>query len=138
MNSKRRSRMIAASVALLAPAIAGVVVAAPGAWAAGAPTAARDTAAPTVPGNPRQMDTYNGQPVLGWSAASDDSGKIDHYSVLIDGAQAYRPRAATVRVSDLVAYCHVSQGQTYTVTIKAVDRAGNASPASAPMTLKVS
>jgi len=76
--------------------------------------------------------------VLGWDASTDNSGSINHYRVMVNGAQAYRPRVTSVKVDDLVKFLHVFPGHTYTITIQAVDSAGNRSGSSNSLQVTVS
>jgi hypothetical protein len=131
METTYGRKLLAVSGALAAALTAGLT-AAPLASAA-VSSSAQDTTAPTVPTNLRQIGVYLDQPIIGWDASSDDSGQINYYSVLANGTQIYRPRAASVRVLDLVRFCHLIPGRTYTITIKAVDSSGNKSAASAPI-----
>jgi hypothetical protein len=113
-------------------ALAVFLIAAPSA------VAATDTVAPSAPANLRAIGAFAGQPVLAWDASTDNSGVISNYRVMINGAQAYRPRVTTVKVDDLVRYCHVMPGQTYTIAIQAVDPSGNRSASSNSMQVTVS
>nr|WP_083467243.1 fibronectin type III domain-containing protein [Kibdelosporangium sp. MJ126-NF4]CEL22340.1 hypothetical protein [Kibdelosporangium sp. MJ126-NF4]CTQ89195.1 hypothetical protein [Kibdelosporangium sp. MJ126-NF4] len=112
-------------------AAAGMLALAPQAWAA-------DTDPPTAPANLRVVGTSGGQPVLEWDASADQEGTISHYRVQVDGAQAYRPRVTSVKVYDLVRFCHVFAGHTYTINVQAVDTAGNRSGPSNSMRVTVS
>jgi fibronectin type III domain protein len=111
-------------------AAAVLLLTAPSAWAV------PDNTAPTVPTNLRVLGAFAGRQVLGWDASTDDTG-INHYRVMVNGAQAYRPRVTNVRVDDLVRYDHVLPGHTYTIAIQAVDSAGNRSASSAPLQVTV-
>ncbi|WP_132122869.1 fibronectin type III domain-containing protein [Actinocrispum wychmicini] len=100
--------------------------------------AATDTTPPSAPQNFRQIGSFAGRQVLGWDASTDNSGSINHYSVLVNGSQAYRPRTTSVNVDDLVRYCHALPGRTYTIAVQAVDPSGNHSASSAPLQVMVS
>lgn len=100
--------------------------------------AATDTTPPSVPRNFREIGAFAGRQVLGWDASTDNSGSINHYSVLVNGSQAYRPRTTSVTIDDLVRYCHVSPGHTYTVAVQAIDPSGNHSASSTPLQVMVS
>jgi hypothetical protein len=99
--------------------------------------AAVDHTPPSVPQNFREIGVFAGRQVLGWDASTDDSGSVNHYSVQVDGAQAYRPRVTTVRIDDLVQFCHMYPGHTYRVAVQAVDAAGNHSASSASLQVTV-
>jgi chitinase len=140
VNRIGRRRLFAAGLALAGSLTVTVVVPAPAAWAVGATSltsTTEDTTPPSAPTNLRQIGTYAGQPVLGWDASTDDSGSIDHYSILANGTQIYRPHGLSVRVSDLVTYCHLIPGQTYTITVKAVDAASNKSAPSNALNITI-
>lgn len=115
----------------------GLVFAAVAATPVPASAAPTDTTPPTVPTNLRQIGTDHGQAVLGWDPSTDDSGSIHHYWVRADGRQVQRPSQPTVKVSDLVAFCHLIPGRTYSFTVLAVDAAGNRSAPSAPLEVAV-
>jgi hypothetical protein len=106
-------------------AIVGVLlVLTPSAWAV------TDTTPPSTPANLREVGVFAGRQVLGWDASNDNSGSISHYRVMVNGVQAYRPRVTSVKVDDLVRFCHVLPGHSYTIAIQAVDAAGNRSASS--------
>jgi chitinase len=92
--------------------------------------AVADTTPPSTPTNLREIGVFAGRQVLGWDAATDNSGSVNHYRVMVNGAQAYRPRVPSVTVDDLVKYQHVFPGHTYTIAVQAVDSAGNRSGSS--------
>jgi chitinase len=100
--------------------------------------AVADTTPPSTPGNLREVGLFAGRQVLGWDASTDNSGGVNHYRVLVNGAQAYRPRVTTVKVDDLVKFCHVLPGHTYTIAVQAVDSAGNRSGPSNSLQVTVS
>ncbi|MEV4317393.1 fibronectin type III domain-containing protein [Actinocrispum sp. NPDC049592] len=93
------------------------------AWAAG-----------PAPSNLRQTGVFAGQPVLGWDAPA---AVVSYYRVLVDGSQAYRPRVPSVKVDDLVKYCHVLRGHTYSISVQAVDPTGARSETSESLQVTV-
>jgi hypothetical protein len=99
--------------------------------------AAVDHTPPSVPQNFREVGVFAGRQVLGWDTSTDDSGSVNHYSVQVDGSQAYRPRNTNVRVDDLVRFCHMFPGHTYQVAVQAVDAAGNHSASSTSLQVTV-
>lgn len=121
--------MMRLRVGVAVPAL--LLIMAPTAWAA-------DTTPPSVPTNLHTIGTFASWPVLGWDASTDDSGVVDHYRVMVNGSQAYRPQTTSVRIDDLVRYDHVFPGHTYTIAIQAVDRAGNRSASSSSIEVTVS
>ena len=108
-----------------------LLIAAPSAYAA------TDTVAPSAPANLREAAAKASGQVLTWDASTDNSGVISYYRVLVNGAQAYRPRETSVSLDDLVRYQHVLPGQTYTVAIQAVDPSGNRSASSNSMRVTI-
>lgn len=137
MYSISKGKVLIVGTAIVAAVATGLMVGSSGTWAAAA-SSADDITAPTTPTNLRQTGVYRGQVALGWNPSSDDSGKINHYSVLVGGSQVYRPRDPAVRVFDLVQFCHLLPGHAYTVTVEAVDSSGNRSGPSAPLQVTVS
>ena len=117
---------------------AGVTLAAACLLAA-APEAAAitDTTAPSVPQNLRATSTLGGNAVLSWDAATDDSGSIYHYWVLVDGQQSARPAGTTYSIQTLVDLCRITKG-AHRITVQAVDRALNRSGQSNPVQVLVS
>jgi chitinase len=110
---------------------AGVSLAAVALLAAGLPAQAAtdgttDTTAPSVPQNLRDTARTGGNAVLTWDAATDDSGAIYHYWVLVDGQQRARPAGTTYSIQTLVNLCRITPGP-HQITVQAVDRALNRS-----------
>jgi len=89
-------------------------------------TVAQDMVAPSVPTGVRQVGQDQGQAVYGWEAATDNVG-VAWYSIKLDGSAVRKDtkRTRQVRVYDLYLYCHALPGHSYTLTIEAVDAAGN-------------
>jgi chitinase len=129
-------RAFVASLLLAAPLAGAVVIDEPAAWASTA-SAGSDTTPPSTPTNLRQIGMFGGQVVLGWDAATDNSQTIRHYWVRADGGQIYRPSTTSVRVSDLVRFCHLLRGHTYAMSIQAVDPSLNRSAPTAPIRVTI-
>jgi hypothetical protein len=128
-------RAFVTSLLMAAPLAGAVVMAEPAAVASPA-SAGWDTTPPSAPTNLRQIGMFGGQVVLGWNAATDDSNTI-RYSLRADGGQIYRPSTTSVRVSDLVRFCHLLRGHTYAMTIQAVDPSLNRSAPTAPLQVTI-
>jgi chitodextrinase len=90
------------------------------------PAQARDRTAPTIPQGLRVTATSDSSVDLAWSASSDSSGSVT-YRVYLDAA----------RQGDASQPTHVQGGlassTSYTFTVRAVDRYGNVSQASSPL-----
>ncbi len=127
MGLRRTATTGAAAAALLA----GTALGAPLASAA-------DITAPTVPTGLRQIGTSQGQDVYGWDASYDDTG-VSWYAIRLDGQMVRKDtkRTQQVRVYDLYLYCHAMPGHSYSLTIDAVDAAGNHSAPSKAVTITV-
>jgi len=99
---------------ITAAALLGVAVSAPAAMAA-----------TTSPAGLHVVGTAHGQAVYGWTAAANASW----YSIRLDGQQVRKDlkRTLQVQVYDLYLYCHALPGHSYTLSIVAVDAAGNKS-----------
>ena len=115
-NSRLARTVAAASVA------AGAFSLAPAAWGA-----TPDTTPPTAPTNLRQIGMSNGDPILGWDAATDDTGVL-RYRLLQDGNSVRltpsRSPSPKFYLYVLV-YCTALPGQTHTFTVQAIDTSGN-------------
>jgi len=135
--NRNRSRLLTVGMSLVSSLAGVVLVAVSPASASSAAPSTVDTIAPSAPADLRQIGTYGGWPILGWNASTDNSGRIDHYSVLVNGVQVYRPRVEMVRVYDLVTFCHVLPGRSYSIAIRASDGAGNRSGSSAPLAVAI-
>jgi cellulose 1,4-beta-cellobiosidase len=85
---------------------------------------AADTVTPSTPTGLRQIGQEQGQAVYGWEASTDDVG-VTWYSIKLDGSMVRKATKRTMRVYDLYLYCHAQPGHSYTLTIEAVDAAGN-------------
>ena len=81
-----------------------------------------DTTAPTVPGALAVTKVTQTGATLTWTASSDNRG-VDHYEVSVNDGPAEEVNALTKTLTGLTA------GTQYTVTVKAVDEAGNESAA---------
>jgi hypothetical protein len=137
MDQAGRNRVIVAGLSLVTSLAAGLLLGSPAASAASAASSGVDTVAPSTPTNIRQVGTFGGWPILGWDPVTDNSGQIDHYSVLVNGVQVYRPQVTTVRIYDLVTFCHVLPGRSYSIAIRASDKAGNRSGTSVPLLVPI-
>ncbi len=85
-----------------------------------------DTQAPTAPTGLTVGTTTSSTVPLSWTASTDNVG-VTGYEIFRDGATVATGTSATVGFTDT----GLSSGTTYTYTVKAVDAAGNRSPASA-------
>jgi hypothetical protein len=97
-----------------------------------------ENVAPSTPGNLRQIGTDRGQPVLGWDAATDNSGSIYRYVVRAGNTSFSFPnlRAQTIRLADYMG-CPLRRGITYTLTVEAMDRSTNLSLPSNVLVLRL-
>jgi chitodextrinase/regulation of enolase protein 1 (concanavalin A-like superfamily) len=84
-----------------------------------------DTQAPTAPSSVLPTATSSSSVLVSWVASSDNVG-VTGYQIFRNGVQV--GTSATTSYSDT----GLSANTTYTYTVKAVDAAGNISPASAP------
>ncbi|MBI4658882.1 MAG: hypothetical protein HY735_08565 [Verrucomicrobia bacterium] len=87
--------------------------------------AATDSAPPTAPSGLKVSSTTPRKVVIGWTASTDDSGKVA-YNIERDGTSI-----ATFRVDTTYTDRAVAPGKTYSYKVVAVDAAGNKSAASA-------
>lgn len=85
-----------------------------------------DVTPPSVPTGLAATGTTHTATTLTWTASTDDEAMAG-YLVFRDGVQVATPTGTTFSDSGLTA------GATYAYTVKAVDAAGNASAASAPL-----
>lgn len=111
------------TVGLSLAAVACLVAGAPAQAATGSNT---DTTPPTVPTNLRDTARSSGNAVLTWDAATDDSGAVYHYWVLVDGQQRARPAGTTYDLQTLVNLGRITPGP-HQIAVQAVDRALNRS-----------
>ncbi len=88
-----------------------------------------DTAAPSAPGAPTFASITQTGATVNWTASTDNVG-VTGYEVFVDGASKATTTGATT-----VALTGLTAGQSYAVTVKAKDAAGNVSQASAAGTL---
>jgi hypothetical protein len=88
-----------------------------------------DTSPPAAPANLVASATSSSQVELNWSAASDDTGVV-RYQVFRNASPS--PVAEPTSTGYLDG--GLTGGTTYTYVVRAVDGAGNVSPASAPAT----
>jgi len=92
-------------------------------------TTIADTQPPTAPANLTVTTTSRSSVALSWSASTDNVG-VTEYDLYINGAKSYvvPPTQTQFTATNLV------YGQSYTFVVKAVDLAGNNSPASNQVT----
>lgn len=126
-----------------ATAIAATASASALAFVLGVPAAGAtgtDTTAPATPTGLRQVnpDASASVSTLAWNASTDNSGSIAHYWVRnLDLGNRSRPAATTMRVSGLLnPYCSTVP-KTIHVAVQAVDAAGNLSPYSEPILVRI-
>ncbi len=91
-----------------------------------------DTTAPTAPGTPTFASITGTGAAVSWSASTDNVG-VTGYEVYLNGAAT---PAATTTGATTVNLTGLTNGTTYSVTVKAKDAAGNVSAASGAGTLK--
>lgn len=87
-----------------------------------------DTTAPSVPTGLRAGTTTTTTAPVSWTASTDDRG-VTGYTVLVDGQAVGTTASTSYTITGLEA------GESYTVTVRARDAAGNVSAASAPLTV---
>jgi hypothetical protein len=85
-----------------------------------------DVTAPSAPTKLTATGTYKTRIDLSWATSTDDVG-VTKYQIFRDGALL-----DTVRQTSSYADDSVTPGSTHTYTVRALDNAGNASPASNP------
>ena len=99
-----------------------------------------DTSAPSTPTGLHQVDPDAPASVstLAWNASTDDSGTIAHYWVTnLDLGNRGRPIATSMHVSGLLSpYC-ATVPKTIHVAVQAIDAAGNLSPFSEPILVRI-
>ncbi|WP_153796960.1 fibronectin type III domain-containing protein [Foetidibacter luteolus] len=88
-----------------------------------------DTQAPTAPAGLIAKSITQISAIITWSASTDNVG-VTGYQVYKDGVAYYSTTALQCNLTSLLA------GQTYTLTVKARDAAGNYSASSSPVTVK--
>lgn len=86
-------------------------------------TTANDVIAPTAPGNLVVTFSTRNSVSLAWDASTDDVG-VAKYEIYVDGARSYVTTNTAFTVNNLTGL------QTYAFSVKALDVAGNNSPAS--------
>ena len=92
-------------------------------------TAPSDSKPPTAPSNLTLSTRYDTSLYLSWSASTDADSRVASYEML---------SGTTVLASAPSTYftlTGLSAGTTYTLTVRAVDAAGNRSPSSLPLTV---
>jgi hypothetical protein len=96
-------------------------------------TVVLDTVAASAPSGLVAADvTLPALPSVSWSASSDAGSGVASYRIFRDGTQVGETTGLTFSDTS------VSSAGSYSYTIEAVDRAGNVSPASTPISLTVS
>jgi chitodextrinase len=90
-----------------------------------------DTTPPTAPTNPTAAGATSTSISLRWSAATDDVGVVV-YQVFVNGSLAATVTSTSATVTGL------TPSTGYTITVKALDAAGNASSPSAPLSASTS
>ncbi|HEY4287072.1 MAG TPA: fibronectin type III domain-containing protein [Puia sp.] len=88
-------------------------------------TTTADTQPPTAPANLVIAATSRGSVSLGWGASTDNAG-IKEYDVYINGVKTY----VVAPGQQLFTIYNLTYQQSYTFVVRAVDVAGNISPAS--------
>ncbi|MGW6276991.1 hypothetical protein [Kribbella sp. NPDC055071] len=100
-----------------------------------------DTTPPSVPANVHQVgpDQSWSKSSVAWSASTDNSGAVSFYWVRnVSNGVRTKPRATSAPVVNLLSpFCEVPVGTVITVTVQAVDAAGNVSAPSTPITIKI-
>jgi fibronectin type III domain protein len=97
-----------------------------------------DTTPPSVPTNLHviSLDTGGGEAWLGWTQSTDDSDAQNNieYEIYVNGVLSPLPVSAGIDSDFVYTLPGVCQN---TFTVKAVDKTGNTSAASAPVTVKL-
>jgi hypothetical protein len=97
-----------------------------------------DTTPPSVPTNLHviSLDTGGGEGWLGWTQSTDDTDAQNNieYEIYVNGVLSPLPVSAGIDFDFVYTLPGVCQN---TFTVKAVDKAGNTSAASAPVTVKL-
>src|SRR6185369_3495276 len=97
-----------------------------------------DTKPPSVPTNLHivSLDTGGGEAWLGWTQSTDDTAAQNNieYEIYVNGILSPLPVSAGVDLDFAYTLMGVCEN---TFTVKAVDKAGNTSAASAPVTVKL-
>lgn len=90
-----------------------------------------DYTPPSVPANLAATETGSSYIALSWTASADEGSGVMGYEVFLDGSAdpVAEPIQPNARISDL------TMNTSYTFTVKAVDRSGNASTRSDPLTV---
>ncbi|HKS98168.1 MAG TPA: hypothetical protein VJT31_01445 [Rugosimonospora sp.] len=103
--------------------------------------ASADLTPPSVPANVRQVgpNLPASTSTVTWNASTDVAGTVAHYWVNnLTFGNRVRPRATSTTVLGLLApWCTVPHGTTITITVQAVDAAGNVSAPSAPLQVRI-
>jgi len=90
-----------------------------------------DTTPPTAPTNVTTVSVTSSSAALRWTASTDDVGVVV-YQVLVNGSVVATVTSASASVTGL------SSGTTYSVAVRALDAAGNTSPASGAISVTTS
>ena len=90
-----------------------------------------DTTPPSAPGTPTLSSATSSSLTLRWSAATDDVGVVV-YQVFVNGSLAATVTSTSATVTGL------TPSTGYAITVKALDAAGNVSPASAALSASTS
>jgi hypothetical protein len=97
-----------------------------------------DTIPPSVPANLHviSLDTGGGEAWLGWTQSTDNTDAQNNieYEIYVNGVLSPLPVSAGVDFDFVYTLSGVCQN---TFTVKAVDKSGNTSAASAPVTVKL-
>lgn len=97
-----------------------------------------DTTPPSVPTNLHviSLDTGGGEAWLGWTQSTDDTDAQNNieYEIYVNGILSPLPVSAGVDIDFAYTLMGVCEN---TFTVKAVDKSGNTSAASAPVTVKL-
>jgi hypothetical protein len=88
-----------------------------------------DPVPPTVPADVQASPVDTSTADVTWTASTDASSGVAFYRVYVGGVPAGTSNSTTFQLTGLTA------GETYVITVSAVDNAGNASSQSAPFSL---
>lgn len=92
-------------------------------------TAPADTNPPTTPGNLVLSTRYDTRLSLSWAASTDAESRVASYELLSGATVLASAPSTSFTLTGLMT------GTSYTISIRAVDAAGNRSPASLPLTV---
>jgi hypothetical protein len=90
-----------------------------------------DPLPPTTPVNVQASPVDTSTADVTWTASTDASSGVAFYRVYVEGVLTGTSNSTTFQLTGLTA------GDTYAITVSAVDNAGNASPQSAPFSLEM-